>query len=131
MYIGLYYNFLKINIRGSRIVRDTCRDLTHQLVRRPHFRCGSGQNRHVICPLRSGQNRHKPSITIAVHLNYFSKAPGHLKFKYNLTDTIWVDLETLISSVTMSYNEQQNVYILNANDAGALTEFISSKKNKK
>jgi hypothetical protein len=69
----------------------------------------------------------KPSITIAVHLNYFSKAPGHLKFKYALTDCIWVDLETLISSVTMSYNERHNVYTLDANDAKALAEFISSK----
>lgn len=70
----------------------------------------------------------KPSITIAVHLNYFSRAPGHLKFKYDLTDSIWVDLETLISSVTMTYNERQNVYTLDANDAEALAEFISSKK---
>ena len=70
----------------------------------------------------------KPSITIAVHLNYFSRAPGHLKFKYDLTNSIWVDLETLISSVTMTYNERQNVYTLDANDAEALVEFISSKK---
>lgn len=70
----------------------------------------------------------KPSITIAVHLNYFSRAPGHLKFKYDLTDSIWVDLETLISSVTMSYNEHHNVYTLDANDAEALAEFISNNK---
>lgn len=69
----------------------------------------------------------KPSITIAVQLKYLSKTTDCLKFKYGLTDSASVDLQTLVSYDTMSYNDHQNVYTLNANDVEALVEFTSSK----
>lgn len=67
------------------------------------------------------------TCNIQVMLQYFWKFPGHLKFKYDHTDTRWIDVDTIISTVTLEYNSTTDVYTLDSNDADALNEFVSSK----
>lgn len=67
------------------------------------------------------------TCNLQVMLQYFRKFPGHLKFKYDHTDTRWIDVDTIISTVTLEYNSTTDVYTLDSNDADALNEFVSSK----
>lgn len=69
----------------------------------------------------------KPTTTTMVLLNYFSKFRGHLKFKYDVTDSKWIDIDSIISSVTLTFDRTQNVYTLNDVDAQALNDFVSTK----
>ena len=62
-----------------------------------------------------------------VLLNWFSKTNGQLKFKYDSTDSKWIDIKSIITSVTMSFDRAQNVYTLDRSDFEALNEFVSSK----
>lgn len=64
---------------------------------------------------------------IMVLLNWFSKTNGQLKFKYDSTDSKWIDIKSIITSVTMSFDRAQNVYTLDRSDFEALNEFVSSK----
>lgn len=57
---------------------------------------------------------------VQVMLQYFRKFPRHLKFKYNHTDSRWIDVDTIIITVTMEYNPDSDVYILAAEDTDAL-----------
>jgi hypothetical protein len=76
----------------------------------------------------------KPPTTIAnavvvqVMLNWYSGGSsagrGGLKFKYNESDLQWVDLDTVISTVTLSYNSNRNLYSLDLDHAKSLNEFI-------
>jgi hypothetical protein len=40
-----------------------------------------------------------------VLMNYFSKSKGHLKFKYDVTDNKWIDINLIIILVTMTYDK--------------------------
>jgi hypothetical protein len=54
--------------------------------------------------------------TIEVLLNWFSKHAGRNKFKYDVTDSQWIDLDSIISTITLNFNVVLNVYTLNEND---------------
>jgi hypothetical protein len=43
-------------------------------------------------------------LYIMTLMNYFLKFRGHLKFKYNVTDNKWIDINFIIILVTMTYN---------------------------
>lgn len=68
------------------------------------------------------------ACTVMVYLNYFRKVPGFLKFKYDLTDSIWIDVDTIISTVTMTYDKERELFELDPVDSNSLNEFL--KKNK-
>jgi hypothetical protein len=39
-------------------------------------------------------------------LNWFSKSRGNFKFKYDVTNTNWVDINSIISIVTMNCEKE-------------------------
>jgi len=41
---------------------------------------------------------------VEVILYYYARAFGQYKFKYNLTDSKWISLESIITNVTLTYN---------------------------
>jgi len=45
-----------------------------------------------------------------VFLNWFSKSCGNLKFKYYVIDINWVDVNSIISIVTMNYEKEKDIY---------------------
>jgi hypothetical protein len=47
-----------------------------------------------------------------VLLNWFSKATGNLKFKYDHCDSKWVDLDSIIAIVTLTYMLESRFYKL-------------------
>lgn len=60
-----------------------------------------------------------------VMLNWFKSAPGRNKFKYEVTDTQWIDVDSIICIVALSFNSTSNVYTLDENDRNVLDEFVS------
>jgi hypothetical protein len=75
----------------------------------------------------SGKQSSSP-CNLQVMLQYFRKCPGHLKFKYDHTDSRWIDVDTIITTVTLSYNSSTDVYTLYSEDADALNQFINDQK---
>lgn len=63
-----------------------------------------------------------------VYLNYFRQVPGFLKFKYDQTDSIWVDVDSIICTVTMSYDAQRDLFELDPVDGNSLNEFVDKSK---
>lgn len=59
-----------------------------------------------------------------VYLNYFRKVPGHFKFKYDHSDSIWVDVDSIICTVTMSFDVERDVFELDPVDGNSLNEFV-------
>jgi hypothetical protein len=47
----------------------------------------------------------KPSTTIMVLMNCFSKYRGHMKFKYDVIDNKWTYIDYIITSITMTFNK--------------------------
>lgn len=66
------------------------------------------------------------SSTVQIILHYYARAPGQYKFKYNITDSNWIGLESVITNVTLSYNMDSQVYTLDGGDAENLNEYLSS-----
>ena len=60
-----------------------------------------------------------------VMLNWFKSAPGRNKFKYEVTDTQWIDVDSIIYIVALSFNSASNIYMLDENDRNVLDEFVS------
>jgi hypothetical protein len=50
-----------------------------------------------------------------------------MKFKYNHSDCKWVDVDTIISTVTLTYNAVQKLYILDPSDFASLNDFAKSR----
>ena len=63
-----------------------------------------------------------------VYLNYFRRVLGFLKFKYDQTDYIWVDVDSIICTVTMSYNAQRDLFELDPVDGNSLNKFVDKSK---
>lgn len=63
--------------------------------------------------------------TVELLLNWFKRAPGRNKFKYDATDTQWIDLDGVISTVALSFNNRTNIYSLEENDRTVLDEFVA------
>lgn len=56
------------------------------------------------------------SPSIQVMLNWFKSAPGRNKYKYDVTDTRWIDIESVICIVALSFNSSNKVYTLRENN---------------
>ena len=59
-----------------------------------------------------------------VFLNYFRKVPGFYKFKYDHCDSIWVDVDTIICTIIVSFNADSDVFELDIVEADSLNKFI-------
>jgi len=62
---------------------------------------------------------------IEVMLYYYRKYPGLTKFKYDHTDSKWIEVDCVISAITMSYNSINEVYTLDRNDSKQLSKFVT------
>ena len=58
-------------------------------------------------------------------LNWFKSAPGRNKYKYDVTDTQWIDIESVICIIALSFKSNSNIYTLEENDRQVLDEFVS------
>ena len=54
---------------------------------------------------------------IVVMLQYYRKHLCHNKFKYDHTDSKWIDVDCIIFTVTMSYDSTNDMYTLDINDS--------------
>ena len=95
--------------------------------RKVHSRWGNC--RQPIDLLQRDVNRDKRTGTggplFMVFLNYFRKIPGFQKFKYDHYDSIWVDVYSIICTVTMSYDAEIDSFELDHGDANSLDEFVT------
>jgi hypothetical protein len=71
-----------------------------------------------------GTSNSHGNTQIQVLLNWFSKARVNLKFKYDVSDSQWIDVDSIISTVTLSYCSVSAIYILDQNDANSLNLFV-------
>ena len=65
--------------------------------------------------------------SVMVLLTRYSKQSGHYKFKYDLSDWKWIDLDSVISTVSLSFNSTTKVYTVLEDDAKCLNDFVSKK----
>jgi len=79
---------------------------------------------------RAVQNGNKGSILpcAMVYLHWFQKYPGHNKYKYVESDCIWIDVDAIISTVSLSYSAASKIYTLDEVDANSLAEFVSNQR---
>ena len=66
------------------------------------------------------------SPSIQIMLNWFKSAPRRNKYKYDVTDTQWINIESMIYIIALSFNSNNNVYTLQENDGQVLDEFVST-----
>lgn len=87
-----------------------------------------GNCRHPIDLLNREVNKGKKTSIAGsgcmVYFNYFRKVPGHFKFKYDHSDSIWVDVDSIICTVTMSFDVERDVFELDPVDGNSLNEFV-------
>ena len=60
-------------------------------------------------------------------MHYYTRAPGHYKFIYDLTDSQWISLEAVITNVSMSFNSETQIYSLESSDTEYLNDFFKNK----
>ena len=66
-------------------------------------------------------------MTRTLCVSPFSKVAGLNRFKYDHTDTNWIDVDSIITTVTLSFNPVTSVYTLNPEDADALNKFVTER----
>ena len=71
------------------------------------------------------RNPHNPYIEVM--LQYYMKHLGRNKFKYDHTNSKWIDVDCIISIMTMSYNATNKVYTLDRIDAEELEKFVTER----
>ena len=59
-----------------------------------------------------------------VLMYWFSKARGSLKYKHDALDFKWIDVDSIISTVTMTYQPSFELYALDNNDVECLAKFV-------
>ncbi len=62
-----------------------------------------------------------------VLLKWFNKSFDNLKFKYDVIDTNWVDVDSIISTLTMNYEKEKDILWLDQIDANSLNQFLINK----
>ena len=79
---------------------------------------------------RAVQNGNRETLfpTAMAYLHWFKKQPGLNKYKYVESDCVWVDVDAIISTVSLEYESTSKIYTLDEVDANSLNEFISNKK---
>ena len=89
---------------------------------------GWGSCRHPINCLNWEVNKGKQtSIAITgfmVYLDYFRIVHGHFKIKYDHLDSIWVDIDSINCTVTMSFDVERDVFELDMVYENFLNEFV-------
>lgn len=65
---------------------------------------------------------------IQVMMYYYTHALGQYKFRYDLIDSQWIGLETIITNVILSYNPDCHDYTLECGDAENLNKYVSNNK---
>ena len=87
-----------------------------------------GNCRHPINLLNREVNKGKKSSIAGsgymVYLIYFIKVPAHFKFKYDRSYSIWVDVHSIICTLTMSFDVEKDVFELDLADGNSLNGFI-------
>lgn len=78
------------------------------------------QNRDV----SKGKKPGNGGSSFMVYLSYFRRVPGQFKFKYDHSDSIWVDIDSIICTVTMSFDAERDVFTLDPVDGNSLNEFV-------
>jgi len=76
----------------------------------------------------AGSRKNSNPSPIQVMLQYFSKAVGLNKFKYDHSDTKWVDIESIITTVTLSFNLVTSIYTVDPEDVDALNKFVADRR---
>jgi hypothetical protein len=71
-----------------------------------------------------GTSNSHGSTQIQVLLNWLSNAHVNLKFKYDVSDSQWIDVDSIISTVTLSYCSVSTIYTLDLNNANSLNLFV-------
>lgn len=69
-----------------------------------------------------------PLANVQCIMHYYSRALGVSKFRYNHTDSCWIDIECLITNVTLTYNADTKIYTLDPEDADNLNEYVANKR---
>ena len=65
------------------------------------------------------------SPSIQIMLNWFKPTPGRNIYKYDVTDTHWIDIDNVNCIVALSFKSNSNVYALQEVDGQVLEEFVS------
>jgi hypothetical protein len=60
------------------------------------------------------------SPSIQIMLNWFKSVSGRNKYKYDVTDTQWIDIESVICIMALSFKSNSNVYTLQQTDRQVL-----------
>src|SRR5665213_2576292 len=61
------------------------------------------QHVHLLSKPSSNGKKNGSSCNIMVLLYWFSKARGSLKYKYDASNFKWIDVDSIISTVTITY----------------------------
>jgi hypothetical protein len=81
------------------------------------------------CQRMSGKKA-ASAANVEILLNWFSKVPGLHKFEYDVTDSQWIDVDAVISTVFLTYNCKTKVYSMEKDDAINLNEFVTPQSNR-
>ena len=81
----------------------------------------------LLARLEENGKRKAQNLHIEVMLQYYRKYIGRDKFKYDHTDSKWIDIDCIICTVTLAYNPGNGVYSLDQNDAEHLRQFLAEK----
>ena len=82
---------------------------------------------------RAVQNGNRASILpiAMVYMYWFQKHPGHNKYRYVESDCIWIDVDAIISTISLSYSPTSptsKIYTLDEVDAHCLAEFVKNQR---
>ena len=84
--------------------------------------------KHPIDRLNRKVNKDKQTsiaqTNFMIYINYFRKVLEHFKFKYNHSDSIFVDVDSIICTVTMSFDVERDVFEFDPVDENSLNEFV-------
>lgn len=64
---------------------------------------------------------------IMVMLNWFSDPTSNLKYKFSSSDTNWVDVNSIISTCSLTYEATSNLYWLDHKDVDSSDDFVANK----
>lgn len=64
--------------------------------------------------------------TSMVYLHWFKKHLGHHKYRYVESDCVWIDMNTIISTVSLDDSSASKIYTLDEVDANSLAEFVNN-----
>lgn len=67
------------------------------------------------------------TLNLMVFMQWFRKHPDQMKFKYDHADCKWINVDTIIWTITVSYNSMSKIYTLDHVDATTLNEFFSTR----